>query len=109
TNVHVKVVILFLITVHVVRSAREAHRVIWALLAAVLTLELRLRLWGGPERATVSEMYDANDLAFLVICSLPLAASLFTSEKGLRRAVAGIVALLAVLSVVRTGSRGGFL
>jgi O-antigen ligase len=107
TNVYVKVVILFLITVHVVRSAREAHRVIWALLAAVLTLELRLR--GGAERATVSQMYDANDLAFVMICSLPLAASLFTSEKGLRRAVAGLVALLAVLSVVRSGSRGGFL
>jgi O-antigen ligase len=110
TNVYVKVVILFLITVHVVRSARDAHRVIWALLAAVLTLELRLRPWGGPERATVSAMYDANDLAFVMICSLPLAASLFTTEKGgLRRAVAGLVALLAVLSIVRSGSRGGFL
>jgi O-antigen ligase len=92
-----------------VRSAREAYRVIWALLAAVLVLGLMLRPSGGFERVTVSGTYDANDLAFVMICTLPVAASLFTSEKGLRRAAAGIVALLAVLSVVRSGSRGGFL
>jgi O-antigen ligase len=62
----------------------------------------------GTGRISVTDTYDANDVAFVVVCALPLATATFMSERGWRRALAGIAALSVVPVVVLTVSRGGF-
>jgi O-antigen ligase len=54
--------------------------------------------------------YDANDLAMLMVCTLPFA--IFFLRPGVpvwKRLIALLAVLLFVVMIIRTGSRGGFL
>jgi putative inorganic carbon (hco3(-)) transporter len=54
-------------------------------------------------------MYDSNDMASLLALSMPLALGLARTTTGMRRIAFAAAALLFVLVVVASGSRGGAL
>jgi hypothetical protein len=54
--------------------------------------------------------YDANDLSLVLVCTLPMTVYFLRREvKGWRRLAALVALLLLTLTIVKTGSRGGFL
>jgi O-antigen ligase len=57
----------------------------------------------------VTSTYDPNDIAFVMACALPIAVMLFFAERGPLRWLLPPVVLLAMLTVIFTKSRGGFI
>jgi len=107
TQVYVILVFLFFVIVHRVRSALAVQTVFSGVLAAMALLEIGIILWGAGERQYVSGTYDSNDIAFVMVCGFPLGIMWFLRGRGPARYIAGIISALAVITVLRTGSRGG--
>jgi O-antigen ligase len=101
------VVFLFLVFVYRVKSARSIQIVLWGVLAAMLVLEITLMLWGKGDRPQVTNTYDSNDIAFVMVCGFPLGVVGFLHGRGPGRYIAGLISALAVVAVLLTRSRGG--
>jgi O-antigen ligase len=108
-TVYSQVVLIFLLVIHAVRSLRDIRWLVWAQLAAAMSLQLWALAAGSVERLSVTETYDSNDLAFVVVCTIPLGAFLLVYTRSVQRYLAGAVVLSGVTVVVLTSSRGGFL
>jgi O-antigen ligase len=108
-NVYSKVVIFFFLLIYCVRSARQAAQVMWGFLIGILAVEMTLLLFGTQteERWMATEAYDPNDIAFVMVSGLPLAIFRIAT-RGAARYLAAIIALLAILIIILTRSRGGF-
>jgi O-antigen ligase len=117
-----KIVTAVIVIVHCLRSFREVNMIVWAVLGAALMLQVAIisgyggldiqtgvLLSGDDDRAWVTGTYDPNDLAFLMICVLPLALFRAVSARGISRWLAGAVAFLCIVVTIRTGSRSGFI
>jgi O-antigen ligase len=107
TQEYVVLVFLFFTTILCVASERAVRLLLGAVLVAMAVVAIRLVLWGSGARPMVTGTYDSNDIAFIMVCGFPLAFNWFLSGSGIRRYVAGICSALAVITIVRTGSRGG--
>ncbi len=103
----VQLVFLFFVIIYFVRSTGAIQTLISAVLAAMLFLEVNLMLWGSGDRPQVTGTYDANDIAFIMVCGFPLGAMWFLRGRGPGRYIAGLTSALAVITVIRTDSRGG--
>jgi O-antigen ligase len=109
TDSLVKLAFLFGMTVYLARSARDVRILVWAVLAAMLFLSIGLIGWGEGTRLHITSTYDANDIAFVMVTGFPLAAIWCLKGRGPSRALAGLTAALAVVTIVLTQSRAGFL
>jgi O-antigen ligase len=108
-NVNVKLVILFWLVAFCGRSVRDLGWLAAGLLAGVFLLEGIAIAAAGGGRVKVTEMYDPNDIAFVMSCTFPLATAIAVGSRGVMRFAAGTVAVLAVPTIVFTKSRGGFM
>lgn len=103
-----KTVLFFFLLVYCVRSLREYRHLLLAFVGAAAMLCVAVCLSKIGARAQVTATYDPNDLAFVIVCMLPVTAALvFVSRGLLRLALCGVVAL-SLLTVTLTQSRGGF-
>ena len=110
---HLKTVLLFLVMVTVIRNAQTVEQVIIVHLLGcayycffVIT---RVEI-GESGRLGNIVYYDANDLAMLLCSCIPLFVYFLRPGGGFVRRVMAVGALgLTMLTLVRTGSRGGFL
>ena len=105
SGLYLNAVLLFVLIAYGVRSLADVRAVVWGLFAAALLLEVGQLL---SERIAFGATYDPNDIAFVMICLLPIASSYFAAADGGARWIAGLAALLAVGAIVLTRSRGGF-
>jgi O-antigen ligase len=103
-----RVILFFVLVVFCTRALPDVRRLLGGFLGGIFVLEMAMIVNKGTGRVSVTETYDANDVAFVVVCALPLATATFMSERGWRRILAGVVALAVVPVVVLTVSRGGF-
>ncbi len=62
---------------------------------------------GGITRYTMGETYDPNDLAMILVTIFPIALAHLLNGRILERLCALAVALISILTIVKTGSRGG--
>jgi O-antigen ligase len=106
----------FVFMVLVAASIRARRDVEWFALAHVLgaTLYSAVVLTRGKidadGRLGGLSYYDANDLAMVLVCTLPMTVYFLRREiKTWRRLAAFAALLLLTLTIVKTGSRGGFL
>jgi hypothetical protein len=81
----------------------------WGLAWALFALEVAFLLSKTEEgmRLSVSSTYDPNDLAFILVCFLPIIYYLMKQERGVKKAVLLAIILLGCVMLVRTESRGG--
>jgi O-antigen ligase len=106
-----KVLVYFFLLIYCIRTRSELRLVLWAFLAAIVTLEI-MALFGGVDRdgrLRVTSTYDPNDIAFVMACALPTAAMLFFAERGALRRLLPPIVFVAMLTVIFTKSRGGFI
>ena len=110
---HAKTFLLMALLIAAVRSARDVQRMIAVHVAgaALYCVMILTTFRVGPDgRLSGLVYYDANDLAMLVVCTFPLVVYLTRpGTNGLVRAGAVGVMALFVVTILRTGSRGGFL
>ena len=95
-----------------VPSVADAERIFIAMVISAIALTLgTLQAYQGGRAAIGTEhtSYDPNDLSYVLITTLPIAAALFTVSRGMKKMLllGGIVAML--LTMVLTGSRGGYI
>jgi O-antigen ligase len=99
------IVLLLSITllVKAIPSVADAERIFIAMVisAIALTIGTLLAYQGGrAEIGTENTSYDPNDLSYVLITTLPIAAALYTVSSGLKK---------MLLTMVLTGSRGGYI
>ena len=110
---HIKTFLMMLMVVATIRSVVGLQRVllvqvIGATLYCVLILT-RFEVGPGGRLGNLY-FYDANDLAMLIVATLPLAVYfLRSSARPLHRLLALTAVGLFAMAIVKTGSRGGFL
>ncbi len=61
------------------------------------------------DRVSTTYTYDANDIAMMFSCFLPLVFYFYTATKSIKRYFFLLLVILLVLGVLKTGSRGGLL
>jgi len=109
---YLRTVVLMLLVAASVRGPADLRRFAWLQVAGVTLFSAVMLARGSVAsdgRLSETAYYDANDLATLIVCSLPLALHLWRwSSPWARLALPPIVACLMV-TLVKTQSRGGFL
>jgi O-antigen ligase len=104
-----KTVTFFFLLLYCIRTLREFKRLIWAFVGAIGALELAVLLGKVQGRVQVTSTYDPNDLAFVMVCVLPVALSLWVVARGVARWILPGLILLALVTTIMTKSRGGFI
>lgn len=91
-------------------SFNDLKKQLWVLSIIIFWYSLFSVLRNGKmERVFVGGMYDPNDLALLMVSSLPITYMLFNIEKRfVKRIFLGTTIILSLLTIVLTKSRGGF-
>jgi O-antigen ligase len=108
----VTLLLSIILLVKAVPTVRDAERVLVAMIVSAIALSigtLRAYQGGRAEIGTEASSYDPNDLAYVLISILPIAFAMFTVSKGLKKiALLGAIGAMLV-TVLLTGSRGGFI
>ncbi len=78
-----------------------------AMVLTVGMLALLMVMTTGSGRLNVSDTYDPNDIALFFVTFLPLVVSMAVTDKGVFRMCACGTALLALMGIALTQSRGG--
>src|SRR6266705_3539529 len=109
---YLRTVVLMLLVAASVRGLADLRRLVWLQVVGVTLFSAVMLTRGSVAsdgRLSETAYYDVNDLATLIVCSLPLALHLWRwSGVWARLALLAILACLMV-TLVKTGSRGGFL
>jgi O-antigen ligase len=104
-----KSLVFFFAAIYCIRTRSELRLALWSFLAAIAGLAFVAVVAGGSGRVLVTKTYDTNDLAFVMVCGIPLAILLVFSERGWQHWILALVALLGTLTVILSKSRGGFI
>jgi O-antigen ligase len=112
-NDYLKTFVLMMLLAAGMRAFIDVERCVLALVAgaALYATATLMRFEVGPGgRLAVLYYYDANDLALFLVCTMPLCVYFIQQgRKGLYRIVGAVALLLCFVTLVKTGSRGGFL
>ncbi len=109
---YTSVVLYFLLTIASVRGRADLERLMSMHLvgAVIFSLFATWKSFGSGGRLSGVRAYDPNDFALLLVCTIPLAVYFMRpGVKLLTRVLAGLALVFFVVTLVRTGSRGGFL
>lgn len=102
-----KTILFFFLLLHCVRSSKHLRSLIWSFTGAHLALAFGVVFLSVQERARLTGTYDPNDLAFVLVCALPVAVMLMVVERGWRRYATVPFVFLALVAIIMTKSRGG--
>ena len=102
------VAVLFYLVAKTITSIREFRFLTWSLILSALILSLVTvqQQWSG--RLAGESAYDQNDLAMVLVTLFPLVVAQGYVSKSWGRLIAGAVGLLALMTIMLTGSRGGY-
>jgi hypothetical protein len=112
-NGYLGVFLYFLLTIASIRSRKDVERLllVHVIGASIFTLVVLARFGvGASGRLSNLPSYDANDIAMLLVCTMPIAV--YFMRRGasplMRPLMVGAFVIFAIL-LVRSGSRGGFI
>ncbi|HSL21377.1 MAG TPA: O-antigen ligase family protein [Vicinamibacterales bacterium] len=118
TDVYLKIIAIFVLMTHALRSPRRVERMTWVILLACGYLGFRAMLdyvrgvnlvEGGRVQGSIGGIFrNPNDLALNLVSYLPLAVfAAIAPGKTMKRAAAMLIAALMVGAVIFTQSRSG--
>lgn len=111
---YIKVLVVFFLMVAAIRNTKDLAVMIWSYVAslavlvvlAMTVLEVDVTSTGLQRLGGGSSMFDANDLAMLMVMGLPLALLCFFTSRSIGRYVAGATLIGIPMVIAQTGSRG---
>lgn len=101
--------IMFYIISRIIKSSKDVNRVIWLFFITTSILLISAIKNDLSHMSVILHMYDANDLALVLVCALPFMIYYQKECVGVRRLILLLAIPLTVLIVIKTASRGGFL
>ncbi|MBU4526264.1 MAG: O-antigen ligase family protein [Desulfomicrobium sp.] len=107
-NTYVKSVFAFFVFLHVIKNERDIAFMVWAGVLSVFLLAVLGLLGNAGGRLQVSSTYDANDLAYVMNCFIPLTFYLSRSGGTFLKGCCFVLMGLMIVVVISTASRGGF-
>jgi len=100
----------FLFIASSVRSINEIKRIIWAYVWVIIILAVpSLFASYGARWKALGATYDQNDTALFMVVSIPIIVGFMSVNSGLKRLILGFGGLSALVAIVQSQSRGGFL
>lgn len=109
TDAYLKIMLFFYLLVTAVNHQEEIIKVVWGVVASVFLLGAKALSLEKIGRLTVTNSYDPNDLAFVMVSMMPIVYYMMKSHQGIKRLFLFTTLLTMLMTVVYTGSRGGFL
>ena len=110
---YLRSVILMVLVAASIRGLSDVRRFAWLQLAGVTLLSavvVARAQMGADGRLRDVAYYDVNDLALLIVCTLPLVLYLWRKPAGpWSRALLAAATVFLMVALGKTGSRGGFL
>ena len=110
---YLRAVILMLLIAASVRGLADLRRLAWVQVVGVTlcaAATVAASQIGSDGRLSTVAYYDANDLAMLIVCTLPLVVYLWQRPTGpFSRAALAAATVFLLRTLGQTGSRGGFL
>jgi len=109
-----KTVVLAVLIIISIRSARDLYLLVWAYVVSALLLGytslfvFKLATYHGYQRLANLDTYDANDCGLVMLVGLPLALLALQVAKPVGKIVAGITLVAIGATIAKTGSRGAF-
>ena len=109
TEYYWKLLVSFFLIVSYSSTNNNIDNLIWSYVLGVGFLCIFSLQFAGTGRLEFLESYDANEMAALLVVSLPFAFWKMMTSKNIMRYLALFICLLIVAVVVKTQSRGAFL
>ncbi len=104
----VLILIFFCVLLLHARTLSGVMVLAWTMAVSALALALAgLSGLAAGRRLAASSTYDPNDMAFVMLCGLPFVFLLTKRLRGLGRWLALGAAVVVILAIAATGSRGG--
>lgn len=103
-----RIVVPFIIIIVCVKTYSDIIRFVWGICYSALILGVFTFLQPRVERMAVSNTHDSNDLAFVMVVIFPIVYFMMKAEKSLKKLILFVTAAFMLLTIVYTGSRGGF-
>ncbi len=108
-----KTILMMLMVASSIRHVNDVERLALANMAGAVIYCVKILTTfqvGDDGRLASLVYYDANDLAMMVVCTIPFAVYFLRSDaKVWQRLIALPCAAIFMLAIARSGSRGGFL
>lgn len=111
-NDHIKTFLMMLLLIASIRSFRDVERLALAhLVGASLYCVMILTRFSPGAGGRLGDLYyyDSNDLSLLIVSTLPFAVYALGVRGAWKKFLAMAAALIFVVAIVQSGSRGGFL
>ena len=94
--------------VKLIVSYRDLIKVIWGSVLAIVIIAIVAAVSTEEGRASASSTYDPNDLAFNIVCFMPVIYYLVKIEPGIRKIIALAALAVSGFTMLLTMSRSGF-
>ena len=104
--------LFFLVCFANMRTEKEMLVLSNGLICSVLILAAKVLLSPTAVEAgrfSASSTYDANDLAMIIVMTLPFVMTFFFSDRPRAKLNYGMIILIFTAALLKTGSRGGFI
>lgn len=101
--------ILYILVLKTTKSYVDIKFYFFSLLIIAGSLAVSTATLGAVGRLSVGSTFDPNDLAMVLVTILPLSIIYFLRSAGSTKMAYGGLAIVVLLAIILTGSRGGFL
>ncbi len=107
-NLWIKLIPLFLVLAYGT-TTESIEKMIWAFILAVAIFAVAAFVSHGLPRFQLVNEYDPNESALMFVMGLPFIFWKLIDSRGLKKILLGCLAGLAIIGIIQTQSRGGFL
>lgn len=101
-------IFFFVFVVNLIKTFEGHRKVVWCLILAIFFLAVPATYSSGARWTSLGASYDPNDIALIVVITIPFAISLISQTKGIRKIFLIISVLVFIIALFATMSRGGF-
>jgi O-antigen ligase len=103
----VVVLLTFVVLLKITQTMRDVERMLLALAASAISLTAGVLLNFSGGRAHINSNFDPNDIAYVLDTLLPIVIALGVAQSRRRKWFAYGLALIVIIAILLTGSRGG--
>jgi O-antigen ligase len=106
----IPMIVLLFITANICLSMQNIKNFVWIFAVnSSFIIYLVLGRNVGHYTEHITDTYDSNDIAMILVCALPILINFMRCNQGVRKKLLLLCSLLIVATVIKTASRGGML